>query len=424
MKTEENDGGASTEVAAGASLTSVSAADTPVASPAEAVELGLLTAEAREATRDAAMLLSSLRLPSLCACCCAPASASRKLDLADHSGVLIVPLCDRCLTHEAVSRTRSLSVLLAALLIGGSMALGLPLALERLADSGHWQLSVNSWFSRWGLFVLPCGIVCGLLGLRALSWHLLDHGRTGRRCAAGPAVALRQTPRDPEHVAVLRCAQAQFAEQLLELNSGRLSRLVARPSRVWDAALPALGGRWMVAVVFLTALLSVGSFAVHRPRIQVLNLTEHPLTLEVDGEVVANVPITSQESAEAGAQLRLPAGRRHFRALAGDQIVAEADLTLQGAARHLYAPASPEHCFWLERISYGRGNAAEPIPGHVERLPLASPLRFWAFSRPPDIWLAPPPEPLLDDARSSGGEVTALRQARCSDAPAGARPSG
>ncbi|MEZ4233545.1 MAG: hypothetical protein R3B89_30485 [Polyangiaceae bacterium] len=177
-------------------------------------------------------------------------------------------------------------------------------------------------------------------------------------------------------------------------------------------------------MVFLTALLSVGSFAVHRPRIQVLNLTEHPLTLEVDGEVVANVPITSQESAEAGAQLRLPAGRRHFRALAGDQIVAEADLTLQGAARHLYAPASPEHCFWLERISYGRGNAAEPIPGHVERLPLASPLRFWAFSRPPDIWLAPPPEPLLDDARSSGGEVTALRQARCSDAPAGARPSG
>lgn len=422
----------------------VEAVDPPRDSPHRAIDLALLreadlgdragNAEAGLAAgrRDGASgldavhtALASLVLPDACACCGAPASASRRLDLGARAGVLIVPLCDRCLTHDAVSRTRSLSVVLAALLIGVAGALGLPLALERASESGAWQLSLNSWFSRWGLFLLPCGIVFGLLGVRVFGWYARQRLGRSEACAPAPSLALRETSAADDRLAVLRCARAEFAEQLLTLNPGRLAAPapgMAHGEWAWQSAIPRLDVRWMISVLGLTALLSAGSYVVHRPRVQVLNLTDAPLTLEVDGEVVARVPVTSQESSEAGVTLRLPAGRRHFRVLSADDPVAEADVTLQGGTRHLYAPASDDHCFWLERIGYGRGNASEPSPGAVERLPLGNPLRFWAFPQPPDVWLAPPPEPLLDDARSSGGEVTALRQARCTDAPVDARP--
>ncbi|MCA9645921.1 MAG: hypothetical protein KC492_34760, partial [Myxococcales bacterium] len=182
---------------------------------------------ARQAQAHAA--LASLVLPQVCACCGAPSSASRKLDLETRPGALIVPLCERCLTHDAVSRTRSLSVVLAALLIGGATALGLPLMFERLANAGTWQLSVGSWFSRWGLFVLPCGIVAGLFGMRGLGWYAWARLRRRPGCSRYPALAIRETPRE-DWVAVLRCARADFAQQLLALNPERviaLSRGVA-----------------------------------------------------------------------------------------------------------------------------------------------------------------------------------------------------
>ncbi len=436
----EDDSAEQAESVSGAAQQPADAADVVEAAP-HAVELELLAdavdvdtepdevESERDAPRGAAsnpvpsasVLAAALVMPSVCACCADVASESRRLELGAAPWVVIVPLCDRCLTHEAVDRTRSLSVILAALLLGVASAVGLPLALERLSEGGLVQLSATSWFSRWGLFVLPCGLVLALVLGRALGWHWSSRRRHAR-CAPGPALAWRQLSGEGRRVAVLRCAQPSFAAQLLALNPARLRLGDGSPRGAWDATLPRLAPQGMVGVVVVTLLVSVGSFVIHRPRVQVLNLTEHPLALEVDGEIVAQVPVTSQESANAGVELRLPAGRRHLRALSEGQVVAEADVTLRGATRHLYAPASAAHCFWLERTSYGRGNTPEPAPGSVERLPLTSPLRFWAFPQAPDIWLAPPPEPLLDDARSSGGEVTALRQARCTDAPADARP--
>ncbi|MGE0321109.1 MAG: hypothetical protein AB7S68_02335 [Polyangiaceae bacterium] len=453
-------GGVSAYRATGSSAT---AADVPVGPAAEPVELGVLpltvvadedrestslgaahgaaegapsppnSRESKAATKslaaeEAHRALASLVLPQVCACCGAVSSASRRLDLDAQIGALIVPLCERCLTHDAVARTRSLSVVLAASLVGGATALGLPLVFERLASRGTWQLSVDSWLSRWGFFLLPCGIVLALFGLRSLGWYVWARLRRTPNCSPAPVVAIRETGRSPgeaETVAVVRCTRPDFAHQVLALNPRRVIAL-SRTSERWSALPPLMGGRWMYGVLLLTALLSIASYVVHRPRIQVLNLTEQPISLEVDGEVIARVPVTSQESPEAGVALRLPAGRRHFRTLidAGlpsERVIAEADLTLQGAVRHLYVPAADGYCFWLERIAYGRGNADEPSPGAVERLPLGNPLGFWAFPQAPDVWLAPPPEPLLDDARSSGGEVTALRQARCIDAPKDAR---
>lgn len=405
---------------------------------------------------SAAAACAQLVLPSICVCCADPSSHVRGLALnppspAGASPRMLLPLCDRCYTHEAVERTRALSVAVAGLLLGISLALGLPLALERLAAGGARQLSVASWLSRYGIFMIPCGVMLGLMAVRWLTFAWTQHRR--RRafydaglvgCVVEPALSWwgelpgHAKPKSARK-GLLLCRNPRFASALSEANPGclRLAQdalALGRGPVVGSGGLPRPELRWLLAVLCLLGLISVGSFWIHRPQVQVLNLTGAPLVLEVDGERLATISPTSQESSRAGLTLRLPAGRRHLRALHAEALVAEADVTLLAGAKHLYAPASDGQCFWLERLGYGRGNLAPaaaasaarrdsaPAPPRVERVPLRSPVGFWAFDGAVDVWLAPPPEPLLEDARSSGGEVVALRQALCADAPADARP--
>lgn len=402
----------------------------------------------------AAAACAELVVPSICVCCADTSSQVRSLALhppspAGAGASMLLPLCERCYTHEAVERTRALSVAVAGLLLGISLAWGLPLGLERLAQGG--RLSAASWLSRYGIFLIPCGIMLSLMAARWLTFAFTQHRRRRAFHAAGltgcvvePALSWRnvELPVDSTKKAArkyaLLCRNPRFAAAMLAANPGRLS-LAQEPlafrdgPRVGTGGLPQPELRWLFAVFCLLGVMSAVSFWIHRPKLQVLNLTGAPLVLEVDGETLGTVNPTSQESPRAGLTLRLPAGRRHLRALHGDALIAEADVTLLAGAKHLYAPASEAHCFWLERLGYGRGNlapepGAEPAQGsvaagpRVERVPLRSPLGFWAFDRGVDVWLAPPPEPLLEDARSSGGEVVALRQALCADAPADAKP--
>lgn len=399
-----------------------------------------------EATAEAAAAAcAALIVPSICVCCGGASSQARSLSLdptnkSTTSPSMLLPLCDRCYTHDAEERTHSLSLAVAGLLLGTSLALGLPLALERLAEGGARQISAVSWLSRYGIFLIPGGVILGLMIARvvAYAWArrrrqraFQEAGSTG--CVAPPALSLRSegssgTDKTSRKYGLL-CRNPRFASGLLAANPGRVS-VGGGESTIGPSPLAGSGGlpqpelRWLLAVFGVVGLISAASFWIHRPELQVLNLTGAPLVLEVDGERVGSVGPTSQESPRAGLSLRLPAGRRRVRALQGELVVAEADLTLLAMARHLYAPASQGHCFWLERLGYGRGNltTGDAAAPRVERLPLTSPLGFWAFDGAVDVWLAPPPEPLLEDARSSGGEVVALRQARCSDAPADAKP--
>jgi hypothetical protein len=149
-----------------------------------------------------------------------------------------------------------------------------------------------------------------------------------------------------------------------------------------------------------------------RPSIRVLNLTEYSLVLLVDDQPVARVEPTSAESPLAGLDLRVLAGPRHLVARRTDgALVDDIHVTAHAGRDHLYAPASPATCFWLETDGYGEqsesSRAIRPLSGSV---------RFWTLPEI-DAWFAPNPDRGPLDRQSSGGVRTALRQGRCSEAP-------
>jgi hypothetical protein len=120
---------------------------------------------------------------------------------------------------------------------------------------------------------------------------------------------------------------------------------------------------------------------------------------------------SSGESPLAGLELRLPAGERTLLVVDTEGgMVAQAQVTLQAGARHLYAPGSDDVCFWLETVSYGR---EQKRPDYV---PLGGGERFWVLPEQVNGWFMPSP-PVPEGARATGGSSTVLRQAPCEDVP-------
>jgi len=125
---------------------------------------------------------------------------------------------------------------------------------------------------------------------------------------------------------------------------------------------------------------------------------------------------TSAENPAAGVQLRIPAGERRLTAVdSSSKAVVRALVVARAGRQHLYAPASPSYCFWLETEGYGQAAAQR-----LDRVPLIGSDRFWVLPQV-DSWFSPNPPPSASDDRSSGGTRTALRQARCREAPASVR---
>ncbi len=385
------------------------AADSPARDVGAAGRVGLRLTEA-------SVSLSELVTPTGCGCCGDARAVGHRVEARrrnkSHVESIRLPLCEACLEHTSASVTRALSLGLGLTLLGVGLGAGLPLALEQAGD-GWLNLSVVGWFSRWGLFLVPC-LITGLVGALVM-W------REARRVKRPPTPTCARAALRGEPLIAWRGAQAlsvaslRLAQELIRLNPERLQLDAApRQGGARRGAALALAGAWL-----LTALVSVASFHAHRPRLQILNLSGDVLVVEVDGEPLPPLVATSQESPRAGLELRLAAGRRQLRVLRGAEEVAALEVTLLGGARHLYAPLSDDHCLWLERVSYGGERGATP-PG-VVRTPLWNNLQFWTFVDPIDVWLAPPPSPEKTRARSSGGQVVALRQARCQDAPASAQ---
>jgi hypothetical protein len=69
------------------------------------------------------------------------------------------------------------------------------------------------------------------------------------------------------------------------------------------------------------------------------------------------------------------------------------------------------HCFWLESTAYGRAE----VDG-ARRLALSRKQHFWVLPLVVDSWFSENPAQ-SDDQRSTGGVLTALRQAPCALAP-------
>lgn len=325
-----------------------------------------------------------LVLPGDCACCGGAAASSRVEIRSSDGASLVVPYCTDCQRHVSAVATRTLAVTVASCLLAGTLAATLPLLDETLGAVAY------------GAIVLA-GALAPLFG--ALVW---PRRRAPGHTAAGRAVWWLADGR-------LACTNPRWAAGLA-VEAGVESRRQTVGERVFSP--------WMLAGLLLALGAAPFLYWLYHPLVRVVDLTGARIEVRLDGRAVASVQPTSAESPAAGVELRLPAGKHLLESRdAHGHVVARAEVFIHSGAEHLYAPDARGYCFWLETTGYGRAGAQGPVIR-----PLAGRARFWALPLDVDTWFSPNPPPSRDDVRSSGGELTALRQAPCGEAPAAARP--
>lgn len=318
--------------------------------------------------------------PAACACCLGV--AAQTLAVRGGSGETVsVNYCEDCLRHASAARTRRLSVVLASVIVGVTVALASPVVLPSV--TAGWLT-----FAALGLAGAPIVL--------AAVWR--RRPEMGHACP-GEAVWWWKGDR-------LYCESERYARSAARSNG--LELVPERPE------LPRVSS-WYLVGPLVTLVALPASIVFNTATLRALNLTDSEFTLLVDGRVLGTVERTSAESPEAGREFRLGAGARRLAAISREgSLLFERDVVLVGGAQHLVAPATPDTCFWLEFTSYGRQKPAGP-----PRVELARGEGFWALHESVDTWFAPSPLPALDDDRSSGGRLIALRQAPCA---AGAPP--
>ena len=316
-------------------------------------------------------------VPEDCACCRAPAAASRVERQLVGEGSLIVPYCRACHRHAAADSTRDLAVVLASSLLALALATGLPIALA-------WaRLDVLLTLVLFGA-ALPLGLA-------------LRRSRA-RRPHTTRARAVWWSPLG------LICTNPSWARRLADLN-----RVDCQPSAKQKRRFTA----WMLAGPMLGTALTPFIHWLCHPLVRVVNLTETELVISADEHPLAAVGPTSVEHPEAGVELRAPAGRRVLRAHdRSGHLVAQDTVLVRSGRQHLYAPGEHDQCFWIETTGYGRDGPQTPTVRELSRN-----RHFWVLPRGIDTWFDRNPSQ-ADDARASGGRLTALRQGRCRDLPA------
>lgn len=165
---------------------------------------------------------------------------------------------------------------------------------------------------------------------------------------------------------------------------------------------------WAGAMTVLAAAIWLW-FAWH-PVVRLVNTTHEALQISVDGRVVAVLPGLPGETPNAGHEVRVPEGRRVFRAmrLGGEGIDESVGRVEQGSS-WLYGPGAVR-CFRVERRGYGR--AQETGPAAIE-LPRDRALH--AVPAQIDSWFEPNP-PAGRDVWFSGGTRVAVRYGDCQQA--------
>jgi hypothetical protein len=322
-------------------------------------------------------------LPEECACCGVPATHRSALGRKDGAS-LLVGYCDECAEHHAGASSRVLALLLASLLLALATAAGLPLVAPRL-----------------GLFGLL--FVVALLSLLPLAFLFSNTANVELPHAArGPAVHWLT---DDE----LWCAAPHYAERVAELNAGALRE------QLWRER---LGSPWLSAGPVLGVGAACLSFFVYHPLLRILNLGAARIEVAIDDHRLVAVDPTSNESPAAGALVRVPAGEHWLSvssSLDGVQL-GRVQADFHSGAVHLFAFAADDTCFWLETTGYGQERLTE-----LSYQPLSSPEHFWVLPGGIDSWFAPNPVATDQGSHSSGGLLTALRQAPCAETPPEAR---
>jgi hypothetical protein len=319
--------------------------------------------------------------PASCACCLAPPTSSQREDRGAES--LIIPYCGECLRHASARTTRNLAVVVASLLIAGTLSFALPILSGALP-------------------LVPDVVVVLVLALLPVLV------RSTLRMRPRPNHSSRERAAWWIADGQLACTNARWAGELGRANSAEL-RAAALPR----APFPLWLGLGPVSALVMAPF----GWYLHHPLVRVLDLNETRIVLTVDGRPVTSVEPTSSESPLAGVEVRIPAGEHDLAAIASDgRELHRARVRIQSGRRHLYAPSGVRHCFWLEETRYGRlGSELGAID------PLTGSARFWVLPRRVDTWFAPNPEPRAD-RQSSGGVLVALRQSPCSEAPPARTP--
>jgi hypothetical protein len=316
-------------------------------------------------------------VPTQCACCGAAASVSRAERRRHDGKTLIVPYCGACHEHASAAETRVLALSLAALLLAVGTAVALPLV--------------------WDWVTAPVYVLCVMLaaGLPAALGPLLPAGPGIHPHAPGRAVWWSRGR-------ALTCTNETWATALADANRVPIESARVR-ERLWSP--------WMLSATVVAAVGAPFWLSFQRADLRVLNLTDSRLLFEAAGRPLALVEPSSAESPAAGVDVRIPAGRRTLEVFAQDgRLVQRTSVFVQAGRQHLYAPASPTFCFWLETTDYAR-----PGPPQIERLIAED--RFWVLPTDVDTWFAPNPPAASLGVRSTGGVLVALRQGRCTDAP-------
>ena len=318
-------------------------------------------------------------LPEECACCAEAATHRVAVTRVDGAS-LLVGYCDDCAEHQASSASRALSLTLASVLLALSAAAGLPLLAPRL-----------------GLLPL-CLSVVGLSLLPLLLAFLPAPPLHAPHSARGPALFWGADQR-------LLCAARTYAERVVALNGGELqpTLMTERWGSAWLSAGPVLG----LGAACL-------SFFVYHPLLRVLNLGPARVEVAVDGAHLTSVDPTSNESPAGGALVRVPAGAHTLSVVSSvdGRDLGATTVDFSSGAVHLFAIGAEDTCFWLETTGYGREQRATP-----SYQALHSTEQFWTLPGGIDTWFAANPQPSTANAHSSGGLLTALRQAPCAEAP-------
>lgn len=316
-------------------------------------------------------------LPPHCACCNQPAAESL-VERAWGAPSVIVPYCADCHRHASAERTRVLSISLASVLLTVSAAAALPLAWEWIPWPAHLAAT------------LCAGALPGALQLVRRTRPLAGHSTRTRAAWWHSRAELVAT-------------HPQWAAELARLNQAELrpfaARAPARSAYTWV---------WLVLGIAMFGFARYASFA----RVRLINLTAAPFLVWVDDRYLGLVEPTSFESATAGRELTVPTGSRKTRIVSDEgRPVFEGTILVVSFSEHLLAPGATGYCFWLETTHYGR---AATQPNTVQAL--TGPGPFWVVHTAIDRWFMPNPD-AAGEARSTGGKLVALRQARCDEQP-------
>ncbi len=271
-----------------------------------------------------------------------------------------------------------------------SVAAGLVAAMAGLGAT--WGVMTAWAWAPWGVVVGAC-ILGAVLGLFA---GLSLPGRSGVR-AGWLGVPARVVAVDARGWTV-ELASRSMVDALEQRGVAAMARSVTEH----DVMPSVLGG---LGAVVLTATVFWWSW---HPVVRVVNVTDHPVEVVVDGRTLAVVPGVPGETAGAGQDVRMPKGWRVLRAVRLDGTVVDESRGFVGSGRtQLFVPGSEGRCFRVDHRAYGR--ARQPRPDVTELPPER---RFHTLTVAVDAWFEP--NPASERSRwFSGGVRRTVRQDRC-----------